>query len=64
MSDASKIIGRLEARYKCPQECDGTVAMTLGSIDGGDQVFLYQCDTCGCAWNQDGSPLYRIEGEA
>ena len=64
MSDAAKIIGKLEARIKCPRDCDGTVAMTLGRIDGGDKVFVYQCDTCGHGWNQDGTPLYRVEEEA
>lgn len=58
MSDAAKVIGRLEARYSCPRDCDGTVAMALGNLDGKEQ-FMYRCDTCGNAWGQDGQPLYR-----
>lgn len=59
-NDATRITGKLEARHKCPRECDGTVAMTLGSVDG-ERQFLYQCDTCSHGWMQDGNPLYRQE---
>ncbi|RBP66402.1 hypothetical protein DFO66_103349 [Brevibacterium sanguinis] len=59
MSDAEKIIGRLEAKYACPRDCEGAVEMTTGTIDGESEL-MYRCDSCPGAWDQAGKPLYRL----
>lgn len=69
MSDAMSIIEKFESEYSCAVKiptddqprslwpnCTGTARMTVAPDRLPDEDFVYQCDTCGSLWYQNGQP--------